>query len=30
MVDRVVKRADLPKELGAILSMLMGGRRRAA
>lgn len=30
MVDRVVKRADLPKELGAVLSMLMGGRRRAA
>lgn len=30
MVDRVVKRPDLPRELGAILSMLMGGRRRAA
>ena len=30
MVDRVVTRADLPAKLGAILSMLMGGKRRAA
>jgi acetyl-CoA carboxylase carboxyl transferase subunit beta len=30
MVDRVVAREDLPKVLGQILSMLMGGRRRAA
>ena len=30
MVDKVVARADLPKVLGQILSMLMGGRRRAA
>lgn len=30
MVDRVVARADLPETLGRILSMLMGGRRRAA
>jgi acetyl-CoA carboxylase carboxyl transferase subunit beta len=30
MVDRVVARADLPETLGRILSMLMGGRRKAA
>ncbi len=30
MVDKVVARADLPATLGSILSMLMGGRRRAA
>ncbi|NBW11213.1 MAG: acetyl-CoA carboxylase carboxyltransferase subunit beta [Caulobacteraceae bacterium] len=30
MVDKVVARSDLPETLGAILSMLMGGRRRAA
>jgi hypothetical protein len=30
MVDRVVARADLPVVLGQILSMLMGGKRRAA
>lgn len=30
MVDKVVPREDLPKVLGQILSMLMGGRRRAA
>jgi len=30
MVDKVVAREDLPKVLGQILSMLMGGRRRAA
>ena len=30
MVDRVVVRADLPRVLGQILSMLMGGKRRAA
>ena len=30
MVDRVVARADLPVVLGRILSMLMGGKRRAA
>ena len=30
MVDRVVSRAELPETLGSILSMLMGGRRRAA
>ena len=30
MVDRVVARPDLPETLGKILSMLMGGRRRAA
>jgi acetyl-CoA carboxylase carboxyl transferase subunit beta len=30
MVDRVVPRRDLPPVLGAILSMLMDGRRRAA
>ena len=30
MVDRVVARADLPTVLGQVLSMLMGGRRRAA
>lgn len=30
MVDRVVARPDLPKTLGDILSILMGGKRRAA
>ena len=30
MVDRVVTRAELPTVLGRILSMLMGGKRRAA
>ena len=30
MVDRVVSRADLPRMLGQILSMLMGGKRQAA
>ncbi len=30
MVDRVVARSELPVVLGQILSMLMGGRRRAA
>jgi acetyl-CoA carboxylase carboxyl transferase subunit beta len=30
MVDRVVHRRDLPDVLGAILSMLLGGRRREA
>jgi acetyl-CoA carboxylase carboxyl transferase subunit beta len=30
MVDRVVTRADLPRVLGLILSMLMGGTRAAA
>jgi acetyl-CoA carboxylase carboxyl transferase subunit beta len=30
MVDKVVARPDLPATLGAILSMLMGGKRRAA
>jgi acetyl-CoA carboxylase carboxyl transferase subunit beta len=30
MVDKVVVRADLPRVLGQILSMLMGGRRNAA
>ena len=30
MVDRVVVRADLPRVLGQILSMLMGGNRQAA
>ncbi len=30
MVDRVVTRADLPKTLGQVLSMLMDGRCRAA
>ncbi|WAC60582.1 acetyl-CoA carboxylase carboxyltransferase subunit beta [Brevundimonas sp. SL130] len=30
MVDRVVVRADLPRVLGQILSMLMGGARAAA
>ena len=28
--DKVVAREDLPKVLGQILSMLMGGKRRAA
>src|SRR5664279_1634559 len=30
MVDRVVPRAELPEVLGALMSMLMSGRRRAA
>ncbi|MDI7775928.1 acetyl-CoA carboxylase carboxyltransferase subunit beta [Asticcacaulis sp. EMRT-3] len=30
MVDRVVPRGELPEVLGALMSMLMGGRRRAA
>jgi acetyl-CoA carboxylase carboxyl transferase subunit beta len=30
MVDKVVARADLPHTLGQILSILMGGKRRAA
>ena len=30
MVDRVVDRAELPTVLGQVLSMLMGGKRRAA
>lgn len=30
MVDRVVPRAELPEVLGALMSMLMGGRRKAA
>jgi len=30
MVDKVVARADLPETLGKLLSMLMGGRRKAA
>ena len=30
MVDKVVTRADLPRVIGQILSMLMGGTRRAA
>ncbi|MFN3930340.1 MAG: acetyl-CoA carboxylase, carboxyltransferase subunit beta [Brevundimonas sp.] len=30
MVDKVVPRAELPETLGRILSMLMGGKRRAA
>ena len=30
MVDQVVARADLPRALGQILSMLMGGARQAA
>ncbi|XZP59761.1 acetyl-CoA carboxylase carboxyltransferase subunit beta [Asticcacaulis solisilvae] len=30
MVDRVVARTELPEVLGALMSMLMGGRRRAA
>ena len=30
MVDRVVHRKELPQILGAILSMLMGGKREAA
>ncbi|MBW8880001.1 MAG: acetyl-CoA carboxylase carboxyl transferase subunit beta [Asticcacaulis sp.] len=30
MVDRVVPRSELPEVLGALMSMLMGGRRRAA
>ena len=30
MVDRVVTRADLPRVLGLILSMLMDGKRKAA
>jgi acetyl-CoA carboxylase carboxyl transferase subunit beta len=30
MVDRVVPRSELPEVLGALMSMLMSGRRRAA
>jgi acetyl-CoA carboxylase carboxyl transferase subunit beta len=30
MVDRVVQRAELPTVLGQLLSMMMGGKRRAA
>lgn len=30
MVDRVVPRSELPEVLAALMSMLMGGRRRAA
>ncbi len=30
MVDRVVPRAELPEVLGALMSMLMSGKRRAA
>lgn len=30
MVDKVVARGDLPKTLGQIMSMLMGGKRQAA
>ena len=30
MVDRVVTREELPEVLGALMAMLMGGRRRAA
>ena len=30
MVDRVVPRGELPEVLGALMAMLMGGRRRAA
>ncbi|MBS0297233.1 MAG: acetyl-CoA carboxylase carboxyltransferase subunit beta [Proteobacteria bacterium] len=30
MVDRVTPRSELPEVLGAILSMLLGGKRRAA
>jgi hypothetical protein len=30
MVDKVVPRSELPVVLGQILSMLMGGKRRAA
>ncbi len=30
MVDRVVHRTELPEVLGALMSMLMGGRRKAA
>ncbi|WP_031235421.1 carboxyl transferase domain-containing protein [Asticcacaulis sp. AC402] len=30
MVDRVVPRSELPEVLGALMSMLMGGRRKAA
>lgn len=30
MVDKVVARGDLPKTLGQIMSMLMGGKRKAA
>jgi acetyl-CoA carboxylase carboxyl transferase subunit beta len=30
MVDRVVARSEIPQVLGAILSMLMSGKRRAA
>jgi acetyl-CoA carboxylase carboxyl transferase subunit beta len=30
MVDKVVARGELPKTLGQIMSMLMGGKRQAA
>jgi len=30
MVDRVVSRSELPEVLGALMSMLMGGKRKAA
>ena len=30
MVDRVVARSELPEVLGALMAMLMGGRRRLA
>ena len=30
MVDKVVARGDLPTTLGQIMSMLMGGKRKAA
>jgi hypothetical protein len=30
MVDRVVPRNEIPGVLGAVLSMLMSGKRRAA
>ena len=30
MVDRVVARGELPEVLGALMAMLMGGRRRVA
>jgi acetyl-CoA carboxylase carboxyl transferase subunit beta len=30
MVDRVVPRAELPEVLGALMSMLMSGKRKAA
>jgi acetyl-CoA carboxylase carboxyl transferase subunit beta len=30
MVDRVVPRSELPEVLGALMSMLMSGKRKAA